>query len=150
MNRQITLPASAEEQVNENQPNPAAPKRQHAEQEQLLHELQEERLQAKALAETLEEQVAKRTEQIGAQWLPALSLAEQQERSRISRILHDDLQQSLYGLLIRLNLLKDEVEGPAPVSQIEDITNRVNQAIDITRTLVAELRPPLLQAEGLP
>jgi signal transduction histidine kinase len=129
-------PDSIEEDLNERQPD------------QLLDDLEQEWGQLKALTETLEQQVAERTRQIRALG-SALSLAEQQERSRISRILHDDLQQILYGLLVRLNLLKADTQGPAAMAQLEEITAKVNQAIDITRTLVVELNPPLLQAGGL-
>ncbi len=56
------------------------------------------------LTTTLEHRVQKRTQQIRRLTL-ALTQAEQQERQRISQFLHDDLQQILYGLQMRLHLL---------------------------------------------
>lgn len=146
---QIIPSGPAEREVNESQQDEISSGGPALTQKQLLDGLEEERGQLKALTETLEQQVAERTRQIRALG-SALSLAEQQERSRISRILHDDLQQILYGLLIRLNLLKADGQGPdVAAAQIDEITAKVNQAIDITRTLVVELSPPLLQTGGL-
>jgi two-component system, chemotaxis family, CheB/CheR fusion protein len=132
--QQLILPDPAEREINKSQANETSSGGPALPQDQLLDDL--------------EQQVAERTRQIRALG-SALSLAEQQERSRISRILHDDLQQILYGLLIRLNLLKADTQGPAATAQIEEITAKVNQAIDITRALVVELNPPLLQAGGV-
>jgi two-component system, chemotaxis family, CheB/CheR fusion protein len=146
--QQLIPPDPIEEDLNERQLDETSSGEPALPQNQLLDDLEQERGQLKALTETLEQQVAERTRQLRALG-SALSLAEQQERSRISRILHDDLQQILYGLLIRLNLLKADTQGPAATAQIEEITAKVNQAIDITRTLVVELNPPLLQAGGI-
>ena len=146
--QQLFPPDPLEENLNKCQPDEISSGAPALPQNQLLDDLEQERGQLKALTESLELQVAERTRQLRALG-SALSLAEQQERSRISRILHDDLQQILYGLLIRLNLLKEDTPGPAAMAQIEEITAKVNEAIDITRTLVVELNPPLLQAGGL-
>jgi PAS domain S-box-containing protein len=82
----------------------------------------------------------------------ALTLAEQQDRSRISRILYDDLQQLLFGLLIRLELLDFRFaahETPEFQKQFEQVIRGISQVIDTTRTLVVELAPPVLESEGL-
>jgi len=82
----------------------------------------------------------------------ALTLAEQQDRSRISRILYDDLQQLLFGLLIRLELLDFRFaahEAPEFKEQFEQVIQGISQVIDTTRTLVVELAPPVLESEGL-
>jgi signal transduction histidine kinase len=82
----------------------------------------------------------------------ALTLAEQQERHRVAQILHDDLQQLLYGVQMRAHLLKTELlatgQGP-PNEQLHAITELVNQAIQTTRSLAVELSPPVLPSEGL-
>jgi two-component system, chemotaxis family, CheB/CheR fusion protein len=145
---QLIPPDPIEGDFNERQPDETSSEEPALPQDQLLDDLEQERGQLKALTESLEQQVAERTRQLRALG-SALSLAEQQERSRISRILHDDLQQILYGLLIRLNLLKADTQGSAALTQIEEITAKVNQAIDITRTLVVELNPPVLQGGGI-
>lgn len=145
---QLIPPDPIEEEFNKRQPDEPPSEEPALPQAQLLDDMEQEQGQLKALTENLEQQVAERTRQLRALG-SALSLAEQQERSRISRILHDDLQQILYGLLIRLNLLKEDTQGAGATAQLEEITAKVNQAIDITRTLVVELNPPLLQAGGL-
>lgn len=126
-------------------------KQVEAERERLLQELQAERAQLKALTETLEAQVEGRTEQVRALGA-ALTLAEQQERSRISQVLHDDLQQLLYGLLMRLNILNRDIPAsdlPVLAEQIDPMTQAVDQAINITRNLVSDLNPPLVKMEDM-
>ncbi len=82
----------------------------------------------------------------------ALTLAEQRERRRISQILHDNVQQMLYGIQMRAHLIgldsdpsaESEVQG-----HIEEIDFLVKAAIQATRTLTVELSPPILKDEGL-
>jgi signal transduction histidine kinase len=79
-------------------------------------------------------------------------LVEQQARGRAAHILHDDLQQLLYSLLVRLELLKLQVaEDPslAVMEQIQKVAEGITQAIDLTQSLAVELEPPVLEAEGL-
>jgi signal transduction histidine kinase len=81
----------------------------------------------------------------------SLALAEHSGRSRISRALHDNLQQLLISLLIRLELLKG-YSGPETadtLDQFNQATHALNQAIEMTRVLAVELDPPVLHAEGL-
>jgi signal transduction histidine kinase len=113
--------------------------------EKLWHDLAEERAQLKQLTETLEKLVEQRTEQVRS-LASVLTLAEQQERSRISQILHDELQQLLYSLELRLNLQVPTVESATLKEQLEKMIQTVDQAIRVTRTLVVELNPPVLQS----
>jgi two-component system CheB/CheR fusion protein len=92
--------------------------------------------------------VAERTHQVEA-LTASLTLAEQQERQRVSHILHDDLQQLLYSLLMRMHL----VQRMAPADTAEQlcaIVAQLQQAVAVTRTLVTELNPPILATDGLP
>jgi len=120
-------------------------------QDQLLHDLAEERAQLKQLTETLEELVEQRTEQVRT-LASVLTLAEQQERNRISQVLHDDLQQLLYSLQIRLMTLNAQpsaLEPPALKEYLDKISEILDRTIQVTRTLVIELNPPILQSNGL-
>lgn len=110
--------------------------------------LAEERL--RGLNERLEELVAERTSQIEA-LIRALTIAEQRERRRISQELHDDLQQTLFGLELRARLLTmNPSDDPAAVqSRIDDLRSLVGEAVRTTRRLALELNPPILRREGI-
>jgi len=82
----------------------------------------------------------------------ALTLAEQRERRRISQILHDHVQQMLYGIQMRTYLigLDTPEEGKAYIHEhLTEMEALVEEAIQSTRTLTVELSPPVLQSEGL-
>lgn len=80
----------------------------------------------------------------------ALTLAEQRERRRVSQILHDHVQQILYGIQMRSQLIALDA---APDERVRDhlaaLQTLVAEAIRTTRTLTVELSPPVLQNEGL-
>lgn len=103
------------------------------------------------LTDQLEARVAERTAQV-RQLATALTDAEQRERGRLSEILHDDLQQLLYAIQIKSQLLDQLATAAEPeslrrvVGQIQEI---VSQAIQTTRTLTVDLSPPILQGEGI-
>jgi signal transduction histidine kinase len=82
----------------------------------------------------------------------ALTLAEQRERRRISQILHDHVQQMLYGIQMRTYLIGLDTPEESKVYIHEHLTEMealVEEAIQSTRTLTVELSPPVLQSEGL-
>jgi signal transduction histidine kinase len=82
----------------------------------------------------------------------ALTLAEQRERRRISQILHDHVQQMLYGVQMRTYLIgldtPEESRGYIQ-EHLAEMEALVEEAIQSTRTLTVELSPPVLQSEGL-
>jgi len=82
-----------------------------------------------------------------------LTMAEQNERHRISQILHDDLQQRLFAIKTRLFLMNDAngENKPATVTQadLDQIQGWLSEAINITRNLSIDLSPIVLQGEGL-
>lgn len=101
--------------------------------------------------ENLETRVAERTRQVH-QLASALTLAERKEQRRISQILHDDLQQYLYGIRLQLSLLRTSIDGKVQSgdkNQISNIESLVNRTISITRALTIDLSPPVLKGEGL-
>jgi PAS domain S-box-containing protein len=103
------------------------------------------------LNETLEQRIVERTEQV-RQLTAALTLAEQEERRRVSQVLHDDLQQLLYGVMVRLQILHDRLAGednPSLTRTVGRLQVQVEQAAHVTRTLVTELNPPIFESEGL-
>jgi two-component system CheB/CheR fusion protein len=81
-----------------------------------------------------------------------LSLAEQAERQRIADILHDDLQQRLFALQVRLASASAWVgqgEKGAAAAEVEQMRRTLTNAIDLTRRLTVDLSPPILHGEGL-
>jgi signal transduction histidine kinase len=80
----------------------------------------------------------------------ALALAEQRERRRVSQILHDHVQQILYGIQMRSQLIALDAPPDERVREhLVALQTLVGDAILTTRTLTVELSPPVLQNEGL-
>ncbi len=75
--------------------------------------------------------------------------AQEGERQRISRELHDQIGQSMTLLLIRLKLLENESEFSNLQRQITEIRVAVAETIDQVRRLAQDLRPPALDQLGL-
>jgi len=100
------------------------------------------------IKERLEERVEERTDQVRG-LMQALVLAEQGERQRLAQILHDDLQQLLYGLSLTLGILRK--------TQTEETKHRLqtqadeilDQAARLTKTLASDLSPPVVNSSNL-
>jgi two-component system CheB/CheR fusion protein len=81
-----------------------------------------------------------------------LTMAEQAERRRISRILHDDLQQLLHAIGIKVHLVKKDLltkENQELVTALEEVLAWIDQATTTTRRLTVDLSPQILHNEGL-
>lgn len=81
-----------------------------------------------------------------------VTLAEQEERQRISQILHDDLQQSLFAIKTQLMILMEDdgFKVSLPLrAELKQVQRWVSDAIGITRSLSIDLNPIVLQGEGL-
>ena len=82
-----------------------------------------------------------------------LTLVEQEERHRISQVLHDDLQQRLFAIKAQLSFLtgfyeKDKISA-ATYSELDQIQESLSEAVAITRNLSIDLNPVVLHGEGL-
>jgi signal transduction histidine kinase len=71
--------------------------------------------------------------------------AQEEERRRIARELHDELGQSLAAVKLHLASLQRDL----PDDRREELTTLVDRALEETRTLAYSLRPPLLDDLGL-
>ncbi len=79
-----------------------------------------------------------------------LNLAEQRERKRIATELHDHLQQILVLGKIKLGQGKRLAEAaPVAAKLMKETDDVLSDALTYTRTLVAELSPPVLRDHGL-
>jgi PAS domain S-box-containing protein len=79
-----------------------------------------------------------------------LTLTEQRERQRFASQLHDHLQQLLVLSKLKLTQAKRAVDAvPLGVSLLEQVDEAVNSALDYSRSLIAELSPPVLRQYGL-
>jgi two-component system, NarL family, sensor histidine kinase UhpB len=74
--------------------------------------------------------------------------AQEQERARVARDLHDEVNQSLTGLLLRLEALREE-SPPELRDQLEETKGVANQAMRELLSLARQLRPTALDDLGL-
>lgn len=81
-----------------------------------------------------------------------LAEAEEIERHRIAQVLHDRVGQNLTALGINLNLIQALVQKgdiEAVQSRIDDSLDLVDGTTDRIRSVMADLRPPMLDDYGL-
>jgi PAS domain S-box-containing protein len=77
-----------------------------------------------------------------------LTLAEQRERQRLAQVLHDGLQQILVGAKFRLALLQ-RAHGREVLQESAEVAALIDDAIETSRSLTAEISPPILYELGL-
>ncbi len=77
--------------------------------------------------------------------------AQEDERLRLSRELHDDLGQALTAHQLGLRRLADDMPEKMEVAhqQIDELISGTNEILSRIRQLAQDLRPPLLEALGL-
>jgi PAS domain S-box-containing protein len=79
-----------------------------------------------------------------------LNLAEQRERKRLATELHDHLQQMLIVGKMTIGQGKQRARGePAWEAVLKKVDEILSDALSYSRTLVAELCPPVLRDQGL-
>jgi two-component system sensor histidine kinase UhpB len=74
--------------------------------------------------------------------------AQEEERRRLARDLHDEVNQSLTAILLRLEALAQEAE-PAREAEVAELKKLVNQAMEDLSGLARQLRPAALDDHGL-
>jgi signal transduction histidine kinase len=76
--------------------------------------------------------------------------AQDEERQRIERNLHDGAQQQLVALMVQLSLLEDSAGDPGEVRQVTgQLRAGLRAALDDLRALARGIYPPLLADQGL-
>jgi PAS domain S-box-containing protein len=103
--------------------------------------MQAERNRARQIAETRAGQL----QALAAE----LVQAEQKERRQLARILHDQLQQ----LLVAAKMITSVIRGKARANEIQELADKLTETLDesirASRSLTADLSPPVLHEKGL-
>lgn len=89
-------------------------------------------------------------EQLRAQYVSGVIAAQEEERKRIARELHDSTSQTLTSLLIGLRALRDRCHDETMRQQTEELRMVVGRTLDDVHTLALQLRPSVLDDLGLP
>jgi signal transduction histidine kinase len=82
----------------------------------------------------------------------AQKLAAAEERQRLARDLHDSVTQALYGVTLyaeAANRLLQSGEVDQASEHLNDLRETAQEALREVRLLIFELRPPILEKEGL-
>jgi signal transduction histidine kinase len=78
-----------------------------------------------------------------------LESAKEEERSCISRELHDEFGQTLTAAKINLQMLRRTAADPAVERRLEESVGMMDRMIEQARNIALGLRPPLLDEAGL-
>ena len=122
--------------------------------EQTLVALRDSDERLRISARHLEHLVAERTEELvhSQSHLRALAtelnLAEQRTRKQLATELHDYLGQLLVLSKLKLGQAKRQAMIPFVAKSVEEVQEVLDQALTYTRTLVAQLSPPMLHEFG--
>jgi signal transduction histidine kinase len=82
----------------------------------------------------------------------AEELATAKERNRLARELHDSVAQTLYGLTLQAEAASRQLKSGQTeevAGYLREIRESAQQTLQETRLLIFELRPPILEEEGL-
>jgi two-component system, NarL family, sensor histidine kinase UhpB len=75
--------------------------------------------------------------------------AEEEERKRVSRELHDETAQALAALRIRLHVALESPDAARREAVLEEVREGITEALDGVRRMARGLRPPALDELGL-
>jgi signal transduction histidine kinase/CheY-like chemotaxis protein len=78
-----------------------------------------------------------------------LSLTEERERRRVAGELHDYLAQLLVATRMKLSQARQSRQASKQSDLLNDVDHMLDQSLTYTRTLVAQLSPPVLHEFGL-
>jgi signal transduction histidine kinase len=111
---------------------------------------------------SLESEVIERTEELGERLaqlrgsdserqrlLSHLVSAQEDERRRIAGDIHDDPLQLLVAVTMRLDIFGRELQDPAQAERVSELREWIRAAVAKLRNLMFELRPPILDEQGL-
>jgi signal transduction histidine kinase len=88
-------------------------------------------------------------EQLRARYVSGVIAAQEDERKRIARELHDSTSQSLTSLMVGLRALADSVASPRVRDHADELRSIASNTLDEVHTLALQLRPSVLDDLGL-
>ncbi|HVJ47613.1 HAMP domain-containing sensor histidine kinase [Desulfitobacterium sp.] len=94
-------------------------------------------------------QQLKEKEEMRLQLLEKLITAQEEERKRISRELHDETSQALTSLIVNLKVLESEASFRDVGDRLQEMRQVVSETLDEVHHLARELRPSVLDDLGL-
>ncbi|MFP4144242.1 MAG: ATP-binding protein [Phycisphaeraceae bacterium] len=119
----------------------------HQQTQRALHESEARRKQLEQALKLRQVEAQRKTDQLRA-LAAQLGEAEQRERQRLARLLHDHLQQLLAAARMHLALVRtSQRDQPMLLEHVDDL---LGQSIEASRSLAIELSPPILREAGLP
>ncbi len=105
-------------------------------------------LRAQAERDQARQTAERRAEQLNAMAVELIQ-AEQKERQRLARILHDHLQQLLVGAKFSASAIRAKTSAKDIQYEAAQLTDTLDEAIGVSRSLSADLSPPILHEKGL-
>ncbi|GAB4473205.1 MAG: HAMP domain-containing protein [Anaerolineae bacterium] len=97
----------------------------------------------------LAEQARTERDRLRAQLLEQVITAQEEERKRIARELHDETGQAITMLMVGLRSLMEQCPLPAVLSHAESLREVAAETLEGVRNLALELRPSILDDMGL-
>ncbi len=118
---------------------------------QVRNLLESERSLRQALAQRLEHQSGTLVQMCRERedLLTRLITAQEEERRRVARELHDETSQELANLIVRLGALGRQTEDPHLQQQLRMLREHVARTLEGVNRIVLDLRPGLLDEYGL-
>lgn len=115
---------------------------------EVLQEEIEQRLRVENELKLANEQLNQRADQL-RRLAGELTAIEQTERKRLSKLLHDGLQQHLASAKMQLGGLAEQIENEDLKQTAEEIEKILGEGVSMSRSLSADLCPPILHEGGL-
>jgi signal transduction histidine kinase len=108
-------------------------------------ETRQKQLRLESVNEQLNDLVAGQTEQIG-QLASEVLLAGHKVRTAVSNLLHDDLQQILVSMKLKILAIEQlqSIDEDILHGQLLELFEATNLAIAVTRQVASDLKPPIL------
>lgn len=108
----------------------------------------ERRLAAETRYHNAHQEVLARADQLRA-LAGKLTMAEQAERRRVAKVLHDGIQQYMAAAKLHLSGLERQIQDPQLCDAAQKIEETIGTCIQMARSLSADLSPPALYRGGL-